>query len=156
MRFCFGSQPVTFPFMASVNDFPAHGKILRIQDNTVVFAPSNTNSEIYLENKRGSASLPTGLCDAFLRVTGRKIWTVKSGGNFVDPIFGPPRKIQGRIRYLDDQQMVVHAGPTFIISLPSDPSAFDMVNGMLAVGDLVNCSILPGGTFECLGVAVAK
>jgi len=27
---------------------------------------------------------------------------------------------------------------------------------MLTVGDLVNVSLLPGGTFECLGNAVAK
>jgi hypothetical protein len=160
--FAFAPRRVHFPryilrsCMASVNDFPARGKIIKTQDHIVVFAPTNTNYELHLTDKSGLDGIPAGMIEALLRVSGRKIWTVKSGGNFIEPIFGPPRKIQGRIRYLDDQQMVVQAGTPIIVALPSDPAAYDMSHGMLTVGDLVNVSLLPGGTFECLGNAVAK
>jgi hypothetical protein len=142
--------------MASVNDFPARGKIVRTEGNTVVFAPTNTNYELHLQNGGSGEGLPTGLCEALVRVSARKIWTVKSGGNFIDPIFGSPRKIQGRVRYLDDDKMVVQTGAPMIVALPKDPSAYDMVSGYLAVGDLVNVMLAAGGTFECLGSAVGK
>lgn len=138
--------------MASASDFPARGKVLSVQDNTVLFAPSNTNYQLRLERQGASPespAVPTGVVlDATLRVTARKIWTVPSGGNFIDPIYGPPRKIQGRIRYLDEEQMVVQAGTSVLVKLPQDPEAFDLVRGPLTVGGLVNVSALPNATIE--------
>jgi hypothetical protein len=142
--------------MASVNDFSARGKIISVQDGMVVFAPANTNYKLHLQNKGDMDGKPAGMIEALLRVSGRKIWTVKSGGNFIEPIFGPPRKIQGRVRYLDNEKMVVQTGAPFIVALPADPAAYDMCHGMLTVGDLVNVSLAPSGTIECLGNAVAK
>jgi hypothetical protein len=146
--------------MATASDFPARGKVVSVQDNAVVFAPSNTNYQLRLERQGGgpdAPSIPTGVVlDAILRVTARKVWTVPSGGNFIDPIYGPPRKIQGRIRYLDEEQMVVQAGTPVLVKLPQDPEAFDLVRGPLTVGGLVNVSALPNATIEVLGVAAKR
>jgi hypothetical protein len=146
--------------MATASDFPARGKVVSVQDNAVVFAPSNTNYQLRLERQGGgpdAPSIPTGVVlDAILRVTARKVWTVPSGGNFIDPIYGPPRKIQGRIRYLDEEQMVVQAGTPVLVKLPQDPEAFGLVRGPLTVGGLVNVSALPNATIEVLGVAAKR
>ena len=145
--------------MASAREFPARGKVVSVQDNLVVFAPSNTNYQLRLERQGAgpdAPAIPSGVVlDAILRVTGRKIWTVPSGGNFIDPIYGPPRRIQGRIKYLDEEQMVVQAGAPVLVKLPSDPEAFDLARGPLTVGTLVNVSALPNATIEVLGAAVA-
>jgi hypothetical protein len=146
--------------MASASEFPARGKVVSVQDNVVVFAPSNTNYELRLERQGGgpdAPAIPSGVVlDAVLRVTGRKIWTVPSGGNFIEPIYGPPRKIQGRIRYLDEGQMVVQAGTAILVKLPQDSEAFDLARGPLVVGGLVNVSALPNATIELLGAAAKR
>jgi hypothetical protein len=132
-------------------DFPARGKVLKFEGRTLVFQPANTNYELRLESETTTDGVPTGVTlNATIRVKARKIWTVPSGGNFIDPIYGPPRKVQGRIKYLDDNQMIVQAGAPVLVSLPSDAEAFDLVRGPLVVGGLVNVSVLPGATIEIL------
>ena len=134
--------------MPAVTDFPARGKIIAIEGRTIVFAPENTNYELRLEaDSPPDASQVGVITTAIINMSARKLWTVPSGGNFIEPIFGPPRKIQGRIRYLDDDRMVVQAGTPIVVALPADPSAYDLVRGPLAVGTLVNVSVLPGATF---------
>src|SRR2546423_9034816 len=105
--------------MASVTDYPARGKIIAMQDRAVVFAPENTNYELRLDVDGALDEAQVGvITEAIIKVAARKVWTVPSGGNFIEPIFGPPRKVQGRIRYLDEDQMVVQAGKAIVVSLP--------------------------------------
>src|SRR5919107_1705119 len=78
----------------------SRGKITQVRDPAVVFAPSGTNYELHLAAPGYDG--PVGmLTEGVIRVTARKVWTVPSGGNFVAPIFGPPRTIQGRVKALD-------------------------------------------------------
>src|SRR6185295_8092622 len=88
------------------------------------------------------------LIDAYLRGNARKLWTVAGGGNFITPIQGPSRIVQGRVKYLDNKTMVVQAGAPFIVELPAADNAFDLNNGAIAVGALVNCTIMPGASFQ--------
>jgi hypothetical protein len=142
--------------MPSERDFPARGKIIAIQDRTVVFAPANSNYELRLETEGSLDGASVGITlDAVIRVPARKLWTVPSGGNFIEPIFGPPRKVQGRIKYLDEDRMVVQAGAPIAVALPTDPAAYDLVRGPLTVGGLVNVAVLPGATFELLTKAAS-
>jgi hypothetical protein len=143
--------------MPSISDFPARGKILSVTDRMVVFAPSNTNYELHLEAAGPLEGVKIGVVlDAIIRATARKIWTVPSGGGFIEPIYGPPRRVQGRVRYLEEGWMVVQAGTPIVVSLPADPEVFDLPNGQLIVGGLVNVSALPGVTIEVLTAVVAK
>jgi hypothetical protein len=143
--------------MPSVTDFPARGKIIAMHDRTVVFALASTNYEMRLEAEGSMAAAQVGVViEALIRAEARKVWTVPSGGNFIEPIFGPPRRIQGRILYLDEQRMVVQAGAPIVIALPADPAAYDLARGPLAIGVLVNISALPGATFELLNEAAVK
>ena len=143
--------------MPSALDFVARGKILRVDGNIVVFNPTGTTYELHLVNNGPEAPAPTANSVAcHIRAAGRKIWTVPSGGNFVAPIFGPPRIVQGRVRYLDQTQMVVHAAAPVIVSLPADDSAYDMINGPLTLATLVNATLMPGATFELAAVGAAR
>ena len=143
--------------MASVSDFPTRGKIIAMQDRAVVFAPAGTNYEIRLDAEGSLEGAPIGVSiEALIRVSAKKVWTVPSGGNFISPIFGPPRVVQGRIRYLDEERMVVQAGVPIIVNLPADPAAYDLVRGLLTVGALVNVAAQPGATFELLTKAAVS
>ena len=90
-----------------------------------------------------------------IRVTAKKVYTVGSGGNFIAPIFGPPKTIQGRVRYIDDRHLVVQAGCPIVVELPSVETSYDQECGPMAVGTLVNVVALPGGRFEPVAASSA-
>lgn len=136
--------------MPSPTDYPAAGRILSIEADAILFNPVNTNYELRLLVPDSPVAPIDERITGLIRVTARKLYTVPSGGNFISPIFGPPRIIQGRIRHLDDRQMVVHAGTPVIVDLPEAVNAHDLANGPLAVGTMVNVVALPGARFEAV------
>ena len=139
--------------MSTATEFPARGKVLEINGQTVVFHPSNTTYRMHLGVAAGTTVPTDRPIDAIIRLRARKVWTVPSGGLFVAPIFGPPRIVQGRVRYLDERQMVLNAGVNVVVDLPNSDAAFDLARGPIEVGSLVNASALPGATFELLAEA---
>jgi hypothetical protein len=136
-------------------NFPARGKVTSVTDQVVVFHPANTNYQLHL-----TATAPfTGPQDkplqGIVRVTARKVYTVPSGGNFIQPIFGSPRICQGRVLYVDEKSMVVQAGCPIHVELPSADNAIDLDNGNIAVGTMVNVVALPGARFSLAEVSAA-
>jgi hypothetical protein len=139
--------------MASSTDFLASGKIIRVEDLFVVFAPANTNYEIKLATGSRYTGPVNTWVEGTIQASARKLWTVSSGGNFVAPIFGPPRIVQGRIKFLDQTSVVLLAGVAITIKLPVDDSAYDLSAGALSVGTLLNATLFPGATFALAAVA---
>jgi hypothetical protein len=139
---------------SSSTDFPARGNVVRADAGGVVFNPVGTSYEVKLAVPGGYGGPTGGRVDGVVRATARKVYTIASGGNFVAPIFGPPRILQGRVRYLDQTTMVLSCGMPVIVTLPASDSAFDLANGGLAVGSLVNVTLLPGASFELAAAAV--
>ena len=125
----------------------AKGKVLRAEGDTIVFQPSNTNYELHLkaDNYTGPIGAPV---DCVIRVTARKIYSVSSGGNFIQPIFGPPKIIQGRVRSIDGQQIVLHGGAPVVVTLPQDESAIDLNTGGISEGSMINVVAFGGATGE--------
>jgi hypothetical protein len=128
---------------------PARGKITSTAGGVVKFAPSDTNYVLHLSAPEVAGPLNT-LIEGLIRVTARKVYTVPSGGNFITPIFGPPKIIQGRVRALDvnGRWMIVQAGTPVHVELPAEASAVELANGPISVGSLVNVVAFPGATFE--------
>jgi hypothetical protein len=142
--------------MASPNDFPARGKIIEVNGDRIVFAPSNTTYQLHLVKSGGAAvEVSDRPVEIFIRVNARKVYTVPSGGNFIQPIFGPPRIIQGRVKFADERTIVVHAGVPVICELPAADTAIDLDEGLIQVGRMANVVALPGATFQ-LAVSTAS
>lgn len=128
-------------------DTSAIGKVISAAQGKVIFSPAGTNYEMHLAAPAFSG--PVGVpVRGVVRVKARKIYTVPSGGLFVEPIFGSPRNIQGRIVAVDSKSMVIRAGQNVAVDFPDDETAFEMVNGGLTVGTLVKVTCWPGATFE--------
>jgi len=136
--------------MASISDFPARGRVTSINGGTLVFAPLNTNYELHLAIDGPAPAAGPARVEGLVRLVGRKVWTMPSGGNYITPIFGMPRVVQGRIKHIDQGQMVLQAGTHVIVELPRDDDAYALVNGPLQAGTLVNVTILPGGKFSAV------
>src|SRR5687767_4940742 len=119
----------------------AKGKVTATKDGVVLFAPAGTNYELHLVAPNYAGPVGT-MTRGIVRATARKVWTVPSGGNFIAPIFGSPRIIQGRVRALDDKSLLVQAGAPIVVDLPDDPDGIDMANGPIRVGAMVNVTAL--------------
>ena len=126
----------------------ARGKVLESRAGLVVFQPRGTSYELHLGTAvdyAGPVNKPT---QGVVHVRARKVYTVPSGGNFVAPILGTPRTIQGRVLWLSPRQLVLQAGLPVLVDLPPDPHAIDLGSGPIEEGAIVNVVALPGAGFE--------
>lgn len=144
--------------MPTLADFPARGKVIEVRNGPsgpqIIFAPTNTTYHFYLAGTyAGPLKTPV---EILIRATGRKLWTVPSGGNFIAPISGTPRTIQGRVRLIEGQTIVVQAGVPVAITLPANDSGVDLNNGALGVGSQVNVMVMPGVSFELAAASAAS
>lgn len=135
--------------MATATAYQATGKVTAVKDGKIVFAPTGTNYELELVCPKYSGPINKPV-KGTVRVRARKVWTVPSGGNFITPIFGPPKIIQGRVRSLDARTLVVQAGTAITVELPDDDIVFDLANGAITEGVMVNVTAFAGGTFDLL------
>ena len=132
------------------HEFATPGKIVAVNHDSVVFAPRGTSYEMHLKTATPYTGPTNTPVEAVIRVTARKVWTVPSGGNFVAPIVGPPKIVQGRVRQAMETQLVVHAGAAFIVDLPANDDAVDLPSGPITVGHMVNVTAMPGATIEII------
>src|SRR5262245_53708696 len=107
--FLLPSRPIKCAAMPGPSDFPTRGKVTAVNDGHVVFVPRDTNYEMHLKTTKPYEGPVNAPVDALIRLSARKVYTVPSGGNFITPIFGPPKIVQGRVRYLDERMIVVQA-----------------------------------------------
>jgi hypothetical protein len=136
--------------MPTATDFPARGKIVEARDGIVVFQPENTTYELHLATQGvydGPINRPI---EGLIRVKARKAWTVTSGGLWVAPIAGRPRTIQGRVRLIEGNQLVLHAGTPFLVDLPEGDATLSLLTGPIALNHMVNVVAFPGSRFELL------
>lgn len=133
--------------MTVTDESISKGKVLRTEAGRVVFSPANTTYELHLD--AAAYAGPTGKpVKGVIRGTARKIYTMPSGGNFVTPILGTPRIVQGRVITLDEKTVTLQAGARFVITLPTGLDTVDLHTGGISVGSIVNAVLLPGATFE--------
>jgi hypothetical protein len=133
---------------ATLIERPTRGKVLAVNDDSLVFAPFGTSYELFLKTAERYAGPTNAPVEVVIRATARKVWTVPSGGNFIAPIIGPPKIIQGRVVHADEKQLVVRAGAMFLIDLPTTEHAIDLPSGPITVGSMVNVTAFAGATAE--------
>lgn len=78
-----------------------------------------------------------------VRAKARRIDVVQSGGRYLEPVFGRPRRIQGSIVAIDGSSVVVNAGVPVHVE-PTDPR--QSADGF-QVGQFVSFDALDGATF---------
>ena len=136
--------------MHSTTDFPARGHVLEAADQHLVFAPNGFRYQLHLLTRSRYAGPVNGPVNGLVRGIARQLWTIPAGGNFIAPIFGSPRTVQGRLKYLSDTEIVVQAGLSIILQLPQSDIAIDLTNGPLAIGVMINAMVMPGMEFQWL------
>jgi len=103
----------------------------------------NTNYQLHL--------VPTGVIRTPIgkRILGtihahaRRIDVVGTGGRYIEPVYGPPRHVQGTIVAITDEDLVINAG----VPIHCRPTERDQQPSDYELGQIVGCAVMPGATF---------
>jgi len=81
-----------------------------------------------------------------IHATARRVDVIPAGGRYVEPVFGRPRRVQGRVvgGHSPSRTIYVKAGPTLICTLSDErqsPQQF-------SVGQLVSFDVEAGAVFK--------
>ncbi len=80
-----------------------------------------------------------------IRASARRVDVILAGGRYIEPVFGRPRRVQGRVIAGDIRQntlTVLACVPMTVTLMPSQRA------GKFAVGQMVSFDIEPGASFE--------
>ncbi|GJQ30293.1 MAG: hypothetical protein HBSAPP03_21770 [Phycisphaerae bacterium] len=110
----------------------------------LVLGIPNTSYELHLRPTAG-VSTPIGKrLLGVIRVEARRIDRPGTGGKFIEPVFGRPRRVQGTVIRIEQGAVVVDAGaPIHLVPLDprQSPESF-------TPGELVSCDVMDGATFS--------
>ncbi|QYO64365.1 hypothetical protein [Leptolyngbya sp. 7M] len=79
-----------------------------------------------------------------IRAKARRIDEVTTGGRYIEPVYGRPRRVQGTVVAIEPDAVVVNAGMP-IHCTPTDPRQRP---GDFKPGQFVSFDVLEGATFE--------
>lgn len=124
----------------------ASGILESLTEDRLVLSIPGTDYRLHLVPAVPSAAFPPvgQRIKGTIHAEALRIHTAGAGGGFIEPVYGVPRIIAGRVLDFDAEkhQVIVHAGvPMVITTLPEQ--RFDI----LAIGSMVNFYVKSGATF---------
>lgn len=123
-----------------IEDAPAGGGIVKL-------GFSNTSYQTYLVADGPTGVTPGKRVVGVIAARAKRIDRVKTGGRYIEPTWGRPRRVQGRVIGVVDGRVVVHAGmPIHCAPTDSRQQASDFAHG-----DFVSFDVLDGATFTPRG-----
>ena len=129
----------------------ARGVLLEIHPATgtkigyIVVGFPNTSYQLHLIPKAPILTEPGRRITGIIRATARRIDLVNTGGKYIEPVYGHPRRVQGRVLLAnnDTRLLVVDAAAPIhctVTDVRQKPSQFPE-------GELVSFDVLDGATF---------
>ncbi len=116
----------------------------------VVLAFPGSDYQLHLVPERPVTTTPGKRVLGIIKAQARRVDVVRTGGQFVEPVMGRPRIVQGRV-------VEVNASPngpgtlTVLAPMPILLKLGELQHaGQFKIGDLVNTHTLPGATFAPL------
>ncbi|MSR41577.1 MAG: hypothetical protein EXS10_06720 [Phycisphaerales bacterium] len=121
--------------------------LLRAADGRVVIRPLSTEYEISFELPK-SVACPVEAghrIEGSIHARAQKMHLAQAGGEFIEPLVGSPRIVQGKIRQIDvaANALLIEAIIPMWMTLAEGQSASSM-----ALGTLVNFYVEPGAIFQ--------
>jgi hypothetical protein len=109
----------------------------------VVVSIPDTSYQIHLIPTAPVTTLAGHRIIGQIRMSARRIDEVQSGGRYLEPVFGRPRRVQGTVIAIESDAVVVNAGvPVWVQPTDSRQSPADF-----QVGQFVSFDALEGATF---------
>jgi hypothetical protein len=128
----------------------ARGTLLEVVAETatraayIKFAVPNTNYELHLRPTGPIQTPPGKRLIGVIRAQARRIDVVETGGEYIEPVYGRPRRVQGTVLRTEGGAIVVDAGAP-IHCTPTDPR---QKADQFSAGQFVSFDVLDGASFE--------
>lgn len=128
----------------------ARGKLEETLDATAtkpafaVVSFHNTSYKTHLEPVGEITTQPGKTIRGVIRARAKRIDVCQSGGRYIDPVFGRPRRVQGSVLAIKDGCVVIGAG----MPVHCEPTAPGQNAVDFEVGQFVSFSVERGATFE--------
>ena len=124
----------------------------------LVLALGGSNYQLHLRPLSPTEALATRLgkkVNGIITVQARRVDVVKTGGRFIEPLTGRPRRVQGTVLARDAaaNTLTLNAAGAAAVDGPSLPVVLKLTDprqraDQFEIGVTVGCDVLDGGTFE--------
>ena len=127
----------------------ARGTLLEVVAETatkpgyIKFGVPNSNYELHLRPVGAVAAKPGGRLIGTIRAQSRRIDIVQTGGEYMEPVYGRPRRVQGTVRTVKDGAIVVDAG----VPIHCTPTDARQKAEQFEPGQFVSFDVLDGASF---------
>jgi hypothetical protein len=123
----------------------AAGELAQKSNDHLVLAVPGTDYRLQLA---AAGPIPAQVGDRVrgtIRAQAMRVDVIASGGRYIEPVYGRPRRLQGRIVGGDvaANSIVVHTGPVPVVCT----LAVNQKAGQFAVGQLVSFDVRSGASF---------
>ncbi|MEQ8850716.1 MAG: hypothetical protein RIB32_02925 [Phycisphaerales bacterium] len=122
----------------------ATGVLESVDEDSIVLAIPETSYRLHLKVMK-APNTPIGKrVTGLIHVQARRIDVVGTGGRYVEPVFGRPRRVQGSVVAVDptDRTITVNAGVPIVCRTDGRQKA-----DQFKTGDFVSMDVHSGATF---------
>ena len=122
------------------------GKLLEHRDGLIVLGLPGSEYRLTLVIEIDLPATVGQTITGTIHATARRVDVVPAGGRYVEPVYGRPRRVQGRLvgGHGPSRTLYVKAGPALICTLSDTRQSVDQFH----VGQLVSFDVEPGAVFK--------
>lgn len=126
----------------------SEGVLREAHDGTIVLAKPQTDYALELLVDEPVAKEPGAKIRGEVRVQAARMDVIETGGKYIEPVSGPPRRVAGRIVEIDPRAnlVVVDAGPFNVVCTPHPLQKASKFR----VDQMVTMGIKPGARFKAI------
>ncbi len=117
-------------------------------DGFVVLAIEGTEYQLKLKSYKPIATEPGKRVRGTIHADARRLDTCDTGGRFIEPVYGPPFRMQGDVIAVDKaaQTVTINCCVPTVLRVGKGQSAADF-----EPGDFITTGIMPGASFATAG-----
>jgi len=122
-----------------------HGQVLSGDDRQVVLGLEDSEYRLHLALAKPLASPLPAEASGIIRVQARRVDVVRTGGRYIEPLIGRPRRVQGAIEAADAAANTITVacapGCCLVCTLGAGQRAADLALGALVSFDLEGAAV---------------
>lgn len=124
---------------------PVSARLLEKSVDRIVLCLPGTDYQLHLVPAGAVPQQPGEKVSGIIEAKARRIDEIDAGGRFVEPVYGRPRRVQGRVVGGDVEANLVYvsAGPTLALRPMAPQTAADF-----AIGQMITCGVEDGTCFR--------
>ena len=122
----------------------AEGTLLEVGDGRIVLGVPETSYKLHLMVDEAVSAAVGSRVFGRIYARAKRVDVVRSGGRYIEPVIGRPRRVQGRTVAADAKgRLIVSCGVPFICELTANQSVNDF-----GAGQLVSFDVERGASFR--------